>query len=90
MRIIGEIAHPILKITVFSLNMKFAIKFEAGLMEQTYKIRESDAVKSLKDIEQLVDEVLLNETIAIFKQMNVTLNSAFKRKMDPPNTTLMA
>jgi hypothetical protein len=79
MRIVGEIAHPILKITVFSLNMKYAIKLEAGLMEQTFKIRESDAVKSLKDIERIVDETFLNEALERFKVMNVSLNDTFKR-----------
>jgi len=79
MRIIGEIAHPILKITVFSLNMKFAIKLEVGLMEQTFKVRESDTIKSLKDIELLIDETFINEVLERFKTMNASLNEAYKR-----------
>ena len=79
MRIIGHLPHPFLKITVFSLNMKFAVKFEAGLMEQTYKFRESENLKSLSDIEKLVDETFVNEVIESFKTMNNTLNHSFKR-----------
>lgn len=79
MRIIGQLPHPFLKITVFSLNMKFAVKFEAGLMEQTYKFRESDVMKSLSDIEKLIDETFTNQVIEHFKEMNTTLGSSFKR-----------
>lgn len=79
MRIIGQISHPFIKITVFSLNMKFAIKFEAGLMEQTYKIRESDVIRNLTDIEKLIDEDFIAEVMENFKTMNASLGSAYKR-----------
>lgn len=79
MRIIGTIPHPILKITVFQLNMKFAIKFEVGMMEQTYKIRESDLIAKLSDINNLVDEKFTEQVLEQFKEMAEVLGGAFKR-----------
>ena len=34
-----------MKITVFTMNMKYSVKLEMGQMEQTYKINESDDIK---------------------------------------------
>ena len=70
MRIVGEIAHPIIKITVLLMNMKYSIKMELGMMEQTFKIRESDYVSKLADIERIVDPVFLDDCIKRFEQMN--------------------
>ncbi|MEZ5023445.1 MAG: hypothetical protein R2728_09335 [Chitinophagales bacterium] len=79
MRIIGTIPHPVLKITVFQLSMKFAIKFEVGMMEQTYKIRESDLIAKLSDINNLVDEKFTEQVLEQFKEMAEVLGGAFKR-----------
>lgn len=37
MRVIKEIQDPRMKISVFSFNEKWIVKFEAGLCEQTFK-----------------------------------------------------
>lgn len=79
MRIVGNIPHPALKISVFKMNMKWAVKFEGGLLEQTYKFRESDALNSLEAIEKLVDEKLVDDVMVTFKSMNNHLGACFKR-----------
>ncbi|MCB0502410.1 MAG: hypothetical protein KDD32_06985 [Bacteroidetes bacterium] len=79
MRIIGSIPHPVLKITVFQLNMKFAVKFEAGMMEQTYKIRESDSINKLSDIDMLVDDQFKDQVLEQFKEMAKILGDAYQR-----------
>lgn len=79
MRIIGSIPHPVMKISIFQLNMKFAVKFEAGLMEQTFKIRQSDAINSADDVGKLVDEKFMNACLERFKTMNTDLADCFKR-----------
>ncbi len=79
MRIIGQIQHSVLKITVFQLNMKYAVKLEAGLMEQTYKIRESDRINGLAAVEELIDEAFTDACLARFAVMNSDLGDAFKR-----------
>lgn len=53
MRILGDIAHPRFKITLFAWNGKYLLKLEEGSLEQTYKIDEMDfteaEVKSLAE-----------------------------------------
>lgn len=55
MRIIGEIDHPVLKITVFQMNNRLSVKFEAGPYEQTYKFRQGEGVDTLDDVRRIVD-----------------------------------
>lgn len=81
MRIVGQIAHPILKITVMVMNDKFVVKVEFDLLEQTYKLRTSDEVSSLEHIEQLIDDAFLNQCIERFKQMQVDLYSSYERNL---------
>lgn len=40
MRIVGDIPHPRMKITVFNYQDKYSIKFERDLIEQIIKFRE--------------------------------------------------
>jgi len=55
MRIIGEIDHPTLKITVFKNGNRFSIKFEDGGVEQTYKFDDGQNVESLGDVKRQID-----------------------------------
>ncbi len=70
MRIIGNIEHPILKITVFKMDNKLSVKFETGLYEQTYKFRESDELKNMEGIQKLVDGPFIEAVLNEFKQMH--------------------
>jgi len=81
MRIEGYIEHPIMKITVMMMNMKYVVKLEAGLLEQTYKLRESDQIRSLKDIQRLLDDTFLEECLAHFQRMQQNLFTAYDREM---------
>ena len=55
MRIIGNIDHPTLKITAFKHDGKLSVKFEVGLMEQTYKFRESDKLNDFSGLQKVID-----------------------------------
>jgi hypothetical protein len=79
MRIIGHIAHPVMKITVFVMDMKFAVKLEMGLMEQTYKLRESDHIKGLNDIVRLIDNTFLEACLQRFTAMQKDLMGTYGR-----------
>ena len=70
MRIVGTIDHPILKITVFKMDEKFSIKFENGLLEQTYKIRAGSEINSFEEIKKMVDPKWINEVMQMLQQMN--------------------
>jgi hypothetical protein len=79
MRIIGTIPHPLMKITVFTMNMKYSVKFEMGLMEQTFKIRESDNIRGLDDISRLIDDQLIDDALTLFTRMHGIMEAAFNR-----------
>lgn len=76
MRIIGNIDHPNMKITVFKMDNKLSIKFELGLYEQTYKFRESEYMKNVDDAGKLVDATLLGEVLKNFNNMHKAKNDA--------------
>lgn len=79
MRIIGYIEHPVLKITVFKMDTRLSIKFENSQAEQTYKLRPSEQVNTLSDIQQLVDEQLLKTILARFAAMQKDFDDARER-----------
>lgn len=81
MRVVGEYSHPDLKITIFSWNGKFLIKFERGMYEQTYKVSEMDA--SEEDIKLLVqNDEFTDEVRQRFQEMNKNLNIALNKLHD--------
>ncbi len=63
MRIIGEIPHELLKITVFRMNDKTSIKFEHDLVEHIIKFRDGSGIETLEDAEKLIDEKLISDVI---------------------------
>jgi hypothetical protein len=71
MRIIDSIPHPQLRISIFSMNDKYLVKFEAGPYEQTYKF-DHDTVAGLEDLKSKVDDALLENIASIFRQMHVS------------------
>ena len=78
MRVVTEIAHPELKITIFHWNNRYLIKFEAGLFEQTYKIHEYD-VDSEEEVKKLVTDEFIQGTIGRFNQMAESLNESLNK-----------
>ena len=79
MRIVADIPHPHLKITVFHMNFKYAIKFESPMYEQWYKIRESSQIQNPRDVIRLVDDTMIEEVIRIIGKMHSTNIKALDR-----------
>ena len=79
MRIIGTIEHPILKISVFKADNRISVKFENALYEQTFKLGEDERFASLELVKKLVDDVLVEDVLAGFRQMHATRMSAMRR-----------
>jgi len=75
MRVVGEIPHPVCKITVFSWNGKYLIKLERGSIEQTFKVREMD-VSGEADIRTLLNEGFMQKALARFDEMEDALMKA--------------
>ena len=79
MRVIAELPRPDCKITIFSMNMKFLIKFEKGSFEQTYKLSETDMTNGINSIFELLDEEFIQTVIKKFDAMRNDFNADYKR-----------
>ncbi len=78
MRVVGEIAHPEIKITIFHWNNRYLIKLEAGPFEQTFKIEEYN-ISSEDDIKEILNESFLQQAIERFSDMAKSLQEATLR-----------
>ena len=72
MRIVKEIVQAPLKISIFSWNQKYLIKYENGPLEQTYKVDELDVIS-----EADLDIFLTDEFILRVKEVFNDMNAAF-------------
>lgn len=79
MRVVKEIPHEKYKIQIFQYNNKYILKIELGQFEQTYKIGETD-VFGLEDVERMITEELLTNTLHRFVEMRNDWSEAFKNK----------
>jgi len=70
MRIVGDIPHPTLKITIFLHDSKYSVKFESGLYEMTYKFRSGDELDSVEDIKAIVDAQFIQEVAESLPKMH--------------------
>jgi hypothetical protein len=79
MRIVGEIDHPRLKISIFKNDGKFSLKFEAHLLEQTYKFRDDARLASVDDVKRIVDAEFIEKIEEILRGMKTAQLSAMER-----------
>jgi predicted secreted protein len=75
MRVVGEIAHPEIKITIFHWNNRYLIKLEAGPFEQTFKMEEYDLTLE-EDVKKVVSEEFIQQAIGRFNEMAKSLREA--------------
>lgn len=80
MRIIGQIDHPKLKITVFKNDNRISVKLESGLYEQTYKFRDGEGVEGAEEVERLLDSEFLDKVQDILKTMHAARMAALSRQ----------
>lgn len=78
MRIIGRIPHPSLTITVFHMNDKFIVKFEAGPMEQVFKFNNDD-VQGMESIQQIIDADFISRVVERFNEMYTSMQDSLKK-----------
>ena len=68
MRIVGSIPHESMTISIFQMNDKYQVKFEAGPMEQIFKFHVDD-VKSIENLKKLISTEFIETTRKRFNQM---------------------
>ena len=81
MRVVADVPHPQIKITIFSWNGKYLLKLEKGFLEQTYKVSEMD-VMGEEEVRKLLDDTFLEKAIARFADMGKDLQAAQSRLED--------
>ncbi len=75
MRIIDTIPHPSISISIFQMNDKYIVKFEAGPMEQAFKFFTED-VKSVERLKMIIDEAFIEKIRVRFNDMFIQLKEA--------------
>lgn len=80
MRIIGQIEHPVLKITIFKNDNRISVKLESGLYEQTYKFRDGEGIESAEDVEKFINSEFLEQAQGILKTMHAARMNAISRQ----------
>jgi hypothetical protein len=75
MRIIDTIPHPSISISIFQMNDKFIVKFEAGPMEQAFKFHIED-VRSVDGLKALINETFVETVRARFNDMFMQMKEA--------------
>ena len=68
MRVLETIPHPSITITIFQMNDKFIVKFEAGPMEQVFKFNQVE-VKGLDGLKRIINTDFIEKTRHRFNDM---------------------
>ncbi|HLT07186.1 MAG TPA: hypothetical protein VK014_06635 [Cyclobacteriaceae bacterium] len=74
MRVIKELSLHAIKVSVFSWNNKYLIKFEQGMIEQTYKVSEMDLADE-EELEVFWSEAFMSEVQKRFDEMHQSLRN---------------
>lgn len=74
MRVINELFKNGIKISLFSWNNKYLLKFEQGMVEQTFKISEMD-LSGEEDLEVFWSDSFLSDVQKRFDEMHQSLRN---------------
>jgi len=74
MRFVKDIPNSYCKTSLYVFNNKYIIKFEAGLLEQVYKVSEFD-VSGDEEVIEMLTEAFFALVIQRFKEMAVDFSS---------------
>ncbi len=85
MRIVGEVPHPRLKITIFKNEGKFSVKCESGLLEQIYKFRDDDRLAIADDVKKMVDDSFIQKMEDILRGMYEAKMDTMQRHLTQPD-----
>jgi hypothetical protein len=75
MRIIDSIPHPSISISIFQMNDKYIVKFEAGPMEQAFKFYTED-VKSIEGLKKIINDDFIETVRVRFNEMFMQMKNA--------------
>lgn len=74
MRVVKELVREEVRISIFSWNNKYIIKFELGPMEQTFKLNEMDVLEE-SELESFLEGDFFEKVKRRFDEMGNTFRS---------------
>ncbi len=77
MRVVAQIPHPQILISIHQYNNKYLIEMEAGQYKQTYKIS-VDSVDGIEGIKKLCSEELIQSSMKRFMAMHEDFTKAYQ------------
>jgi len=77
MRIIDSIPHASITISIFQMNDKYLVKFEAGPMEQVFKFTVAE-VKSVENLKKLINPEFIETCRVRFNEMYLQLKATIQ------------
>lgn len=72
MRVVREFTTEAIRVSIFSWNNKYLIKYELGPMEQTFKVSEMDILEE-SDLDGFCEGEFFEEIKLRFKEMGESL-----------------
>jgi hypothetical protein len=78
MRIIGEINHPVYKITVLKMNEKVTVQIEDRLVTQSFVFRDGSGIRDLSTAENLLSPSFMKNVEQRFTDMNTDYINALE------------
>ncbi len=77
MRVVKEITVDGIRVSLFDWNNKYLIKFEEGMVEQTFKVNATD-ITSESELEVLLEGEFFNKIKERFHEMHKSLQNGLK------------
>lgn len=74
MRVVKELIREEVRISIFSWNNKYLLKFELGPMEQTFKLSEMDVLEE-SDLDSFLEGEFFDKVKQRFDEMGNTFRS---------------
>ena len=72
MRVVKEVTLGEIRVSIFSWNSKYILKYELGPMEQTFKVSETDILEE-SELEGFLEGDFLEEVNQRFQEMGESL-----------------
>lgn len=76
MRIIDTIPHPSIQISIFQMNDKYLVKFEAAMMEQVFKF-DTTEIKGVEALKQIINADFIDAVRKRFNEMFLQYKASF-------------
>ena len=78
MRVVGEIPHPVYKITLFHYQDRWTVQIANGPYQFRTTVMQMPGMDTVEDIQQLVNEAFLLQARELFAQIHLMTQNRVK------------